>query len=59
MKLSGKIVGADSSEKTITIECDGSIRGVTIGAPVSIEIDNEAAPKPQHGKQLISDSGDL
>lgn len=53
MKLSGKIIGADSTERTITVECDGPIRGVIIGAPVSIDIDNESAPKPQHGTRTV------
>ena len=34
MKLHGKIVAADCTAKTITIECDGSISGITVAGRV-------------------------
>jgi len=39
MKLHGKIVAGDSIEKTIMIECDGGVSGITIGTLVVVQDD--------------------
>lgn len=46
MKLHGKIVAADSTEKTITIQCDGSISGVQIAGRVTLQ-DEWPDPSPK------------
>lgn len=43
-KLHGRIVAADSTEKTITIQCDSKISGVTMGEPAIIEFDLQHFP---------------
>ena len=50
MKLHGKIVAADSTEKTITIQCDGSISGVQIAGRVIV---SDEWPEE---KQLLTDT---
>lgn len=36
MKVTGTIVAADVTEKTITIQCDWGIKGVTMGSRVTL-----------------------
>ena len=51
---SGKIIAADSSDKTITIQC-GSVSGVIIGREIIIidnDTDKEKPPKVKDLKSL-------
>ena len=49
MKLKGKIVAADSTDKTITIQCDTSISGVQISGRVILQ-DEWPEPNPKDDK---------
>jgi hypothetical protein len=52
-RLHGKIVAADSTEKTITIQCDGSIKGVEIGSRAAIELNIVERAGKMHPDDLV------
>jgi len=51
MKLHGKIVAADSTAKTITIECDSSISGITVAGRVIV---TDEWPEPKIFKDELN-----
>lgn len=47
MKRHGKVVAADSTERTITIQCDDKIGGVVMGSRIVLDDEwPESTPEP-------------